>query len=85
MGGAFWVIGAGTVIFAAVLTFGMTRRYGWGQALALPLLALAAMLAMQWQERAETGFAFSWASLVFAMPVLLGAVAGIVVARIWRR
>ncbi|MDZ4089577.1 MAG: hypothetical protein U1E69_22540 [Tabrizicola sp.] len=84
MNAVFWTIGGGTVLFVAVLSYVITRRYGWGQALALPILALVALLAMQWQERAATGFELSWSSLVFAAPVLLGAVAGIAVARLRR-
>ena len=84
MSAVFWAIGGGTVLFVAVLSYVVTRRYGWGQALALPVLALAAMLAMQWQERASTGFEPGWSSLVLAAPVLLGAVAGIAVARLKR-
>lgn len=84
MNAVFWTIGGGTVLFVAVLSYVITRRYGWGQALALPVLALVALLAMQWQERASTGFELGWSSLVFAAPVLLGAVAGIAVARVKR-
>lgn len=83
MGGLIWVPGAVMLIFVAVLSYGMTRRYGWGQALALPVLALVAVLAMRWQEQGGTGF--DWGSLVFAVPVLLGSVAGIAVASLWRR
>jgi len=81
----FWILSAGMVVLVALMSYGMTRRYGWGQALALPVLALAAVLAMQWQDRAETGSVFDWTSLVFAAPVLLGSVAGITAARIRRR
>lgn len=78
-----WGLGAVMLIFVAVLSYGMTRRYGWGQALALPVLALAAVLAMQWQERGGAGF--DWGSLAFAAPVLVGSVAGIVLAQLRRR
>ncbi|MDP3194702.1 hypothetical protein [Tabrizicola sp.] len=84
MNAVFWAIGGGTVLFVAVISYAVTRRYGWGQALALPVMALAAMLAMQWQERASSGHELSWSSLAFAAPVLLGAVAGIAVARLRR-
>lgn len=84
MNAIFWVVGGGTVLFVAVMSYIITRRYGWGQALALPVLALAALLAMQWQERASTGFELNWSSLVFAAPLLLGAVVGITVARLKR-
>ncbi len=72
MNAIFWAVGGGTVLFVAVMSYIITRRYGWGQALALPVLALAALLAMQWQERASTGFELNWSSLVFAAPLLLG-------------
>ncbi|MES2813918.1 MAG: hypothetical protein V4720_03385 [Pseudomonadota bacterium] len=84
MNAIFWAVGGGTVLFVAVMSYIITRRYGWGQALALPVLALAALLAMQWQERASTGFELNWSSLVFAAPLLLGAVVGITVARLKR-
>jgi ATP/ADP translocase len=84
MNGFFWVVGGGVVLFAAVVSYAMTRRYGWGAALALPVMALVATLGMQWQERASTGYEPGLASLALAAPVLLGAVAGIAVARLRR-
>ncbi len=84
MSGVFWAIGGGMVLLVAVLSYVLTRRYGWGQALALPVLSLAALVAMQWQERATTGFVLGWDTLIFAAPVLLGAAAGIAVARLRR-
>lgn len=80
MNGFLWVVGGATVLFAGVVSFFMTRRYGWGAALALPVLALVAMLAMTWQERGldlQGGLAFLREAAVFAAPVMLGALAGI--------
>lgn len=85
MNAVFWAFGVGTVLLVAVISYAVTRRYGWGPALALPVLALAAMLAMRWQERGSTGFELGWASLIFAAPVLLGSLAGIAVALLRRR
>lgn len=87
MHGFLWVVGGATVLFAGVLSFFMTRRYGWGSALALPVAALVAMIAMTWQDRGldfRGGMAFLREALVFAAPVMLGALAGIVLGRRWR-
>lgn len=84
MDGFLWVAGGGTVLVAGIVSYAMTRRYGWGAALALPVMALVAFLGMQWQERATTGYEPGLASLALAAPVLLGAVAGIAVARLRR-
>lgn len=87
MNGFLWAMGGATVLVAGVLSFAMTRRYGWGAALALPVLALAVFLGMRWQELG-LGFAEGLQaivpSLVFALPVLVGALVGIVLAW-WRR
>lgn len=87
MNGLIWAVGGGMVLFAAVVSYAMTRRYGWGVALAVPLLALVAMLGMTWQERepgGAQGIGMLLPTLAFAAPVLAGAVAGIVVARLRR-
>lgn len=87
MHGFLWVVGGATVLFAGVLSFFMTRRYGWGAALALPVAALVAIIAMTWQDRGldfRGGLAFLREALVFAAPVMLGALAGIVLGRRWR-
>ena len=76
----FWALGAATVIFAGAISYAMTRRYGWGAGLALPLLALVAMIAMQWQRQGLTapdGLRMAGSTLIFAAPILLGVVAGI--------
>lgn len=83
MNGKLWAIGGATVIIAAALSYAVTRRYGWGAAVALPVVALAAVVGMQWQERGlgfAEGLGLIRASLVFAAPVLLGALVGIVLA-----
>lgn len=86
MNGFLWAMGGATVLVAGVVSFAVARRYGWGAALALPVLALAAFLGMQWQEQGlglSDGLRVMGGSLVFAAPVLLGALAGIVLA--WLR
>lgn len=73
-------MGAATVILAGVLSWAVTRRYGWGAAVALPVVALAAVIGMRWQEQdlgLAEGLGLIRASLVFAAPVLLGALVGI--------
>jgi hypothetical protein len=71
------------VIVAGVLSYAVTRRYGWGAAVALPIVALAAVIGMQWQEQ-DLGFSEGMGlirgALVFAAPVMLGALVGIVLA-----
>lgn len=87
MTGMLWVIGTGTVLLAGVMSYVVTRRYGWGAALMLPLLALAAMIGMRWQNEGMTaseGLAMLGPMLLFSAPVLLGALVGIAVARIRR-
>lgn len=84
---AFWALGTATAVFAGAISYAITRRYGWGAGLALPLLALAAMIAMQWQGLGLTGsdgMRMVGATLVFAAPILLGVLAGIVLARLRR-
>jgi hypothetical protein len=86
MNGVLWAVGGGTVLLAGILSFAMTRRYGWGASLSVPVLALAAVLGMRWQQGAGEGRGLEMlvSSLAFALPVLLGALAGIAVARLWR-
>lgn len=87
MTGLLWFIGIGTVLFAGVVSYVVTRRYGWGLAVMLPLLALVAMIAMRWQRNglsAAEGLAALGPTLIFAAPVLLGVVAGIALARLKR-
>ncbi|MFN3992046.1 MAG: hypothetical protein ACK4IU_03955 [Tabrizicola flagellatus] len=87
MHGFLWAVGGAMVLFAGVISFFVTRRYGWGAALALPVAALAAMLAMTWQEGGldlRGGLALLREALVFAAPVLLGTLVGILLARRWR-
>ena len=83
----FWALGTTTVVFAGAISYAMTRRYGWGAGLALPLLALIAMIAMQWQRQgltASDGLRMAGSTLIFAAPILLGVVAGIALARLRR-
>ena len=83
----FWALGTATVVFAGAISYAMTRRYGWGAGLALPLLALIAMIAMQWQRQgltASDGLRMTGSTLIFAAPILLGVVAGIALARLRR-
>jgi hypothetical protein len=86
MNGMFWAIGAATVILAGLMSYLVTRRYGWGAAVMLPVVALAATVGMTWQERGldfAGGIDLLQETLVFASPILGGAAAGILLA--WRR
>jgi hypothetical protein len=88
MGGPLTVTVAMAALLAAVICYALTRRYGWGVALALPLLALAATVAMLWQEgglASSGGMTLVTFAVVFAAPTLLGALAGIAVARLRSR
>jgi NhaP-type Na+/H+ or K+/H+ antiporter len=87
MSGMLWVVGAATVLFAGVIGYGVTRRYGWGLAVMLPVLALMAMIGMRWQN-AELSLAEGLdevpSMLLFALPILLGVGIGILLARFRR-
>lgn len=85
--GALWAIGAGTVIFAAVVGYAITRRYGWGLAVMLPVLAWLAMFAMRWQREGlslSEGMGQLGPMLMFSAPILLGSLIGIALARLKR-
>jgi hypothetical protein len=87
MNGFLWAAGGATVIIAGVMSYAVTRRYGWGAALALPVVALAAVVAIRWQDQGlgfAEGLGLIGAALVFAAPVLLGALVGIAFGA-WRR
>jgi hypothetical protein len=87
MTGHLWVLGAATVVLAGVMTYAVTRRYGWGAAVAVPVLALAAVIGMAWQDRGlgfSDGMGMAGETLAFVSPVLLGAALGIA-AGLWRR
>ena len=84
MPGMIWVIGAVTVLGAGLLGYVMARRYGWGLALMLPLLALIAVTGMRWQNEGlslSEGLGALGPTLIYAAPILLGVVLGILVAR----
>jgi hypothetical protein len=83
MPGAVWAAGAALVVLSGVIAHAMTRRYGRGTALALPLLALVVLVGMQWQEQDLTlaeGLRMAGSTAGLAAPVLLGVAAGIVLA-----
>jgi hypothetical protein len=87
MNGFFWAVGATTVIMAAIMSYAVTRRYGWGAAVAVPVIALVAMTGMNWQAQGlnfAEGMALIRETLVFTAPVVLGVVIGIGVAWRWR-
>jgi hypothetical protein len=82
-----WAVGGVTVVLCGLMSYFVTRRYGWGAALALPLAALAALIGMIWQERGLTlaeGMGLLRETLVFAAPILIGALVGIAIAWRWR-
>lgn len=83
MNGVLWAIGGVTVVVAGLMSFAVTRRYGWGAAVALPVVALGAMLGMTWQERGldlAGGMGLLRDGLVFGAPILAGCLAGILLA-----
>jgi ABC-type nitrate/sulfonate/bicarbonate transport system permease component len=85
MSGHLTVIVVVTALFAAVICYALTRRYGWKAALSLPLLALVATVAMLWQEghlESAGGMTLVTFVIAFAGPTLLGALIGIAVARL---
>lgn len=87
MGGYLWAVGSGSVLVSGVLGYALTRRYGWGAAIAFPLLAMLVIIAMQWQAQAlgpADGMRLAGMTLVFSLPVLLGVCAGIAIARLRR-
>ena len=84
---AMWVIGGATVVFAGVVAYAMTRRYNWGAAVMVPILSLIAMIGMRWQREGLSladGSQQLLPMLFFASPILLGTLAGIVLARLRR-
>ena len=87
MPGIFWAMAAATVLFAGVVAYAMTRRYNWGAAVMVPLLSLIAMIGMRWQREGLSladGSQQLLPMLFFASPILLGTLAGIVLARLRR-
>jgi hypothetical protein len=83
MNGVLWAIGGGTVILSGLMSYVVTRRYGWGAAVVLPIVALAAMIGMTWQEQGldvTGGMDLVQESLVFAAPILVGVLVGILLA-----
>ena len=82
-----WVIGAATVTFVGVITYAMTRRYGWGLAVMLPTLALITMIGMRWQADGlslDEGLRALGPMVIYASPVLLGVAIGVALARLKR-
>ena len=82
-----WGIGAATVAFVGVIAFFMTRRYSWGLAVMLPILALVTMIAMCWQADGLTlaeGMRSIGPMVVYSSPILLGVAIGVAAARIKR-
>lgn len=76
----FWVMGGATVVLAGAMSWAVTRRYGWGAAVMLPVIALAAMLGMTWQEQGldfAAGMGLVREGLVFGAPILGGTLVGI--------
>lgn len=79
------ILAVGTALFAAVLSYAIARRYGWKPALVPPLLALAASIGMIWQSQGmglQEGFGLIATATAFSAPTLLGALVGILIARV---
>lgn len=77
-----WAMGGAMVVLAGVMSWAVTRRYGWGAAVMLPVVALAAMLGMKWQAAGldfAGGMGLVREGLVFGAPILLGALVGMLV------
>jgi hypothetical protein len=77
------VMGLGTALLAALIGWGMTARYGWQRALAVPVLALVALAITLWRASfldLTDGIEAEAAGLAIAAPVLVGAFLGIVLA-----
>lgn len=82
-----WIMGLVAVLFAGAIAYVMTRRYGGGAALSVPVLALIAIIAMRWQDEGLTvaqGLRLAGTTLIYAAPILLGFIAGMALARIRR-
>lgn len=88
MHGTLWAVGAAIVIFAGVISYAMTRRYGWGAAIALPVLALVTVIGLQWQDQGlgvGEGMRLAGSTLVISGPVLMGVLIGAALARLRRK
>jgi fructose-specific phosphotransferase system IIC component len=85
MNGFLWAVAVATMVFAGVISYAVARRYGWAPALILPLLAVVASIGMLWQAEGASfrdGLGMAASALVFAAPTLIGALAGILIARL---
>jgi hypothetical protein len=83
MNGVFWAIGAVLVVMAGVMSYAVTRRYGWGAAVVLPVVALALVVGMSWQDQGldlTGGIDLVQETLLFTAPILVGAAVGIALA-----
>jgi len=83
MVGPFAGIGIAGALVAAVIAWGVARRYGWRVGLIVPLLALVSLIAVLWQARMLSladSFALAATALTVVGPTLAGALLGLVLA-----
>lgn len=88
MYGHLVAMGLGTALLAALIGWGVARRYGWQPALVVPFLALLALVITLWRAsllNLQDGFGAVAAAVVLVAPVLVGALLGIVLATRRRR
>jgi hypothetical protein len=82
-----YVVFAASAAFAAVICYGLARRYGWIAALLLPSLSLIAMIGMIWQAtgaEAEDLAGLLGPIVIFAAPIVAGVLIGTGIG-VWRR
>lgn len=78
------LLASANAAICVVAAYLLTRRYSWRMAFGLPLAALAAFIAIQWQNEGATlreGLRLTGQTLVFAAPMLVGSGLGILLAR----
>lgn len=84
MYGSLLIAISGLFCLSVVLTYVLTRRYGWRFAAFMPLLALVLFMAMTWQQggfRADGGLEAMFWVLLSTAPTFVGTGVGILLAR----
>lgn len=78
-----WLLGGGSLILSAGITWAVARRYGRGKALLVPFLALLAVGVMIWRAAGLDGqgaMGAIAAAKVFAGPAVAGGLLGLVLS-----